>query len=304
MATFVTTRSRNSELWFVNNRELERAILGYAAKFAARYNAKLYALAVEGNHIQIPADFPECNRAGFMRDFNSCVARAVARHTPEYPGGRFWGRRYSGEFLPDAEDIEKQFFYTVLQPVLDGLVERISDYPGYNCFSDAVKGIARKFKVVRYGDYNAAKRHNPATRIKDFTDIVELKYERLPGYEHLSQAEYSKLMHAKLEEHRQRIVAERRSKGLRFLGRKKLLQTPRGLRAPNTKTSTSSSHRPRVLATCPQRRQAALAWYFSTFEWYRRASERYRAGDLTVEFPPGTYLPPTSTRALSPPQAR
>jgi len=64
--SFQTTRARNSELWFVNNQELEHVILGYAARYSTRYEVKLYALAIEGNHIQNPAHFPKGNRAHFM----------------------------------------------------------------------------------------------------------------------------------------------------------------------------------------------------------------------------------------------
>src|SRR5262249_8637853 len=142
--SFLTTRARASELWFVNNRRLEEAVLGYAAKFTARYEVDLYALAIEGNHVQGPALFPEGSRSHFMRDFNSCIARAVKRFTPEYRGGRFFDRRYSNEFLPSAEDVEEYFFYTVLQPIKDGLVENLSDFPGYNCFHDAIHGIERE----------------------------------------------------------------------------------------------------------------------------------------------------------------
>lgn len=39
----------------MNNQRLERTILGYVAKFAERYSVKLYALSIEGNHIQGPA---------------------------------------------------------------------------------------------------------------------------------------------------------------------------------------------------------------------------------------------------------
>ncbi len=59
-----------------------------------------------------------------------------------------WHRRYSSEFLPDAESIEEYFFYTALQLVSDGLVDRISDYPGYNFFHDAISGIKRTFKIL------------------------------------------------------------------------------------------------------------------------------------------------------------
>jgi hypothetical protein len=110
VASFQTTRSRNSELWFVNNKELEEAILGYAARYATRYEIKLYALAIEGNHIQKAAGFPKANRAFFMRDFNSAVARAVPRYQRDYPGGPLWARRYSAEYMADDLDIEDRFF--------------------------------------------------------------------------------------------------------------------------------------------------------------------------------------------------
>lgn len=133
----------------MNNHRLERTILGYVAKFAARYSVKLYALSIEGNHIQGPALFPKGNRTSFMRDLNSAVARAVPRET-HHPGGRFWARRYSNEFLPGAEDIKEYFFSTVLQPVHDGLVSDIAHYPGYNCVKDAIWGRKKKFTVVRW----------------------------------------------------------------------------------------------------------------------------------------------------------
>jgi hypothetical protein len=301
MASFLTTRSRASELWFVNNPKLEQAILGYAAKYSVRYEVKLYALAIEGNHIHGPADFPKCNRASFMRDFNSNVARAVPRYVPEYPGGRFWGRRYSSEFLPAAEDIENRFFYTVLQGVQDGQGETISKCRGYNCFHDAVWGIARKHKVVRWGEYHAAKRHNRKVRVKDYTDVFTLKYERLPGYEHLCQKDYAHFMQKKLEERRIVIVKRRKEEGLGFADPDAVLRTPPGARPKNTKTSTRYSHRPRVLSVCPERRKAANTWYFSIYAEYKKASLRYRSGELNVKFPPGTYMPPAVCHAIPPP---
>lgn len=283
----------------MNNDALERAVLGYAAKFSARYGVRVYALAIEGNHIQGTAHFPNANRSSYMRDFNSCVARAVPRYTPEFPGGRLWGRRFSAEFLPDNDDIEDRFFYTVLQPVQDGLVEKISDYPGYNCFHDAINGIERKFKVVRWGEYNAARRWNVEVSVKAFTDTVKLSYARLPGYEHLSQREYAKLMREKLENRRKQIVDKRAAKGLGFVGRERLLKLPRGRRAKNTKRSARHDFRPRILAVCAKRRAKWVAWYFDVFFAFKDASKRYRSGEVDVAFPEGTYKPYCS--ALSPP---
>lgn len=289
--SFVTTRSRNSELWFVNNSPLEDAILGYGAKFSKRYNAKIYALAIEGNHIQGPIGFPDGNRAHFMRDFNSCIARAVKRTTPEYRGGTFWARRYSAEFLPNDEDVEEYFFYTVLQPIKDGLVERISQYPGYNCFYDAIRGIKRKYKFVRWAEYNAAKRYDKNLKVSDYIEIVELEYARLPGYENLSRKEYVDLMNRKLEERRLKIVEDRRNRGLGFVGREKLLKVKRGTLPKNTKTSDIRTHRPRVLSKDDKTRAEYKAWYFSIYFEYKVASKEYRNGNVEIEFPKGTYKP-------------
>lgn len=290
-ASFVTTRSRNSELWFINNKVLEETILGYVAKYAKRYGVTLYAFAIEGNHIHSPAEFRHLNRAAFMRDLNSSIARAVPRHTPEYPGGRFWGRRYSQEFVPGNEDIEEQFFYTVLQPVQDGLVEKISEYPGYNCFHDAVRGIKRTFKVVRWGAYNAAKRFNSQVRVKDYVEEVELSYERLPGYEGISQGEYARVMEEKLEARRAEIVKARYAKGLGFFGIKGLKLMKRGSVPRHTKTSDETSHRPRVLSVCHKRRAECREWYFDLYFVYKDCSERYRRREQGVDFPEGTYPP-------------
>lgn len=290
-ASFLTTRSKNSEMWFINNPRLEEAILASAAKCRMRYEVKLYALAIEGNHNQGPAHFPKGNRAAFMRDFNSAVARAVPRYTPEYNGGRFWARRYSAEFLPAADDIEDRFFYTVLQPVQDGLVRRISEYPGYNCFYDAVRGRKRKFKVVRWGEYNAAARSNPLVPIEKFTETVILEYERIPGYENLSQEEYAEMMIQKLKTRQDAIARQRAEKGLGFVGRDRLQEQKRGARPRKTKTSGRYDHRPRVLSICPKRRRSLLDWYFRKYFEYRDVSMRYRAGELDAVFPDGMYPP-------------
>lgn len=291
-SNLATTRTRGSLLWLINNKPLENAILGYAAKYAERYQVSLYALAIEGNHLHLVAHFPKRNRAAFMRDLNASVARAVARHVPNFQRGNLWGRRYSVEFLPDPGDVKKYFFYTVLQIVKDGLVQRIADYPGYNCFHDAAHGIARHFKVVNWTKYNAEKRRNRQVSIQHFEEIVTLRYTRLPGYESVPQQDYVKLLHEELESRRQQLVKERLAEGKGFLGRAALLALKPGAEPHNTKTSDRYSHRPRVLCQTPERRAEVLSWYFGTLNSYREASRRYRGGDLTAPFPDGMYKPP------------
>ena len=224
-----------------------------------------------------------------MRDFNSSVALGVIRLCPTYPGGPLWGRRYSAECLPSPDDIEKQFFYTVLQPVQDGLVSKISEYPFYNCFHDAVWGIERECEVVDWTRYHAALRYNRSARIKDYTEIVHLKYERIPGYEDLTQKEYADLMHEKLEDWRQKALDKRGEKG--FFGAENLLQVVPGSIPMSTKKSTRTSHRPRVICMDPDLREEETTLYFQNYRDYKKASEKYRAGDYSVVFPEGMNKP-------------
>jgi REP element-mobilizing transposase RayT len=109
--SFLTTRTRNSELWSVQNEKLHKKVCGYLAKYQEKYGVVIYSFVVMGNHIHLNASFPLANRASFMRDFNSIVVRLTKRHVPEYPGGSLWGRRYAEQALPEWGDVEKYFFY-------------------------------------------------------------------------------------------------------------------------------------------------------------------------------------------------
>ena len=294
LASFVTTRTRRQRLWFANNEAVEQHTLALLAKCSERYRATLYAFCLQGTHPHLTGRFPLCNRANFMRDLNSGTACAVARLTPNYPGGPLWHRRYSLEHIWDDSDIEAQFFYTVLQPVKDGLVPKLSEYPFYNCFYDAVRGIERKFKLVNWTRYNEAKRYNKDVSIKDFIETYTLTYDRLPGYDHLSQRDYRILMEKKLEIHRVRIIKERVAAGkLHFIGREKLLSMKPGeeLIPSEPKEVTRNTFRPRVIARGEGRYQLALEWYFDFYHSYKYASKRYRAGDINCKFPPGSYRP-------------
>ena len=288
---FVTTRTRNSELWLINNQKLEHEILGSLAKCVDRYKTDLYAISLEGSHIHHVSKFPHLNRADFMRDFNSAAARAVKRHVPNYPGGTLWARRYSNEFILTDSAIVQKFLYTVLQPVQDGLVEHLEDYPGYNCLYDAAWGIKRNYELVRWGEYNAARRWNKEVKIEDFTDTFTLSFTRLPGYDHLSQEEYAKTVFAMVEDERQRIVAARKAQGKGFMGRKRLLAVIPGTPAKSPKVSSYWDLRPRVISGSIRRNKEGYAWYFDLYNRFKTASAQYRGGDLSVEFPPGMYRP-------------
>ena len=290
--SFITSRCRNSELWFANNKKLETKILTATAKYSNRYNISLYAFCIEGNHIHQLIHTPDCNRSKYLRDQNSTIARAVPYYVPNYNGGKLWGRRFSSDLVYDnGQDLENWFFYTVLQPVKDGLVDNIFNYREYNCFMDAVSGKKRIFKEVNWKAFNLAKKKNPKAKPKDYLETYTLEYKRIPGYEHLTQAEYKQRMKQELYRRQNALVKAKREKGEDFLGVNRLKQVVPGSLPNNSKTSERYTRRPRVLSVCALRRQQLLDFYFDCLLKYRRASSEYRAGNLNVEFPPGMYKP-------------
>ena len=290
--SFVTSRTVNSRLWFVNNNKLEQHTLTFLAHYREKHRVELHAFVLMGNHHHEVARFPELNRSSFYRDFNARIAEGVRYFVEEFEGGSVFERRYSEQALPLDGDVEEQFFYCALQGVEDGLCEFPDDYPGYNSFHDAINGRRRVFRKVNWARYKARKRFNKKLKPEDFTTEHILEFKRLPGYEHLSQRAYKKLMLKKREERRLKLVKERKAKGLGFLTREQLLATVPGTKPKKTKKSTRDSKRPLVLTKCPEARKQFLDWYFSIFEAYKAAVKRYRAGQLDAKFPTGTYRPP------------
>ncbi len=290
--SFITARTINSLLWFVNNKKLEDKILGFLAKYRETHEMKLYSFVMQGNHYHMIAQYPCSNRASFFRDFNARIAECTRFFVKKFLGGPLFERRYSEQVLPSNEDIEEWFFYCALQPVQAGLCEKISDYPAYNSFYDAISGKEKVFKLVNWTKYNDAKRQNFKVAVKNYFESYTLKYERLPGYEKLSQEEYVNLMLKKLEERRVVIVNNLKAKGHIFPGKKKLQQTKSGCSPLRTKKSRRDYKRPLCLTKCLELKQKFLSWYFSIYELYKIASKKYLQGDDTALFPKFTYKPP------------
>ena len=204
----------------------------------------------------------------------------------EFDSGQLFERRYTIQALPDNQSVEDRFFYCALQVVSHGLCSRISEYPGYQFFSDAARGIERSYKYFAYGDYHQALNKNPKVSKKDFWREHKLSFTRLPGYGELSQKEYSELMNKKLEERRQKILSESEAK---FRTKTELKRVQPGSLPKKTKKGT---RRPLVLSNDSVARKIFLDWYFNIVEQYKEACVKYRQGDFTVLFPPGTYRPP------------
>jgi len=289
---FITVRTMNSKLWFVNNPALQYLITAFLAKYQEVYDITIYAFIIMGNHYHLMARFPDCNKAAFLRDFNSIIARLTNDYVAEFEGGKLWARRAADQVLPLAGDVEHWFFYLALNPVSSGIVERTTDFNGYNSFSKAISKAKEKYNLVDWSDYNNRRRYNQKLAPKHCSKTYVLKYSRLPGYEDLSQSEYRKKMLKKLEERRVAIVQTLKASGRSFPTIPAIRSIKPGARPFITKKSQRYSKRPLVLTLCRQAREDYLAWYFNIVVQFKKASRRYLAREHDVMFPTGTYKPP------------
>jgi REP element-mobilizing transposase RayT len=283
----VTIRTQQQRLWFINNQDLEEAILYWLANYAKKHCIKLYGFVIMGNHTHMLASFPRLNSAEFFRDFHSVIPSLVKKHVIEFEGGKLWERRASMQALGSVEDIETILLYCALQAPKSGLTKHPKDYPGYNSFSDAVAGKSRTFKKLDYGEYSK----NRCTTIAEKEQYMleeELCYDTHPELLAKYGDEYEAELMERFEKRLQEILSEKSG----FVGRTKLLMTRPGSKPRGSKLSGRYSLRPLVICSCPVLRSEYLSFYFEVYKKFKEAVEAFFEGDFKVGFPPGTFRPP------------
>ena len=289
---FITSRTIASRLWFINDRKLQQKIVAFLAKNQQKYGVLIYALIIMGNHTHMVAKFPNANKAAFFQAFNSMIAALVRSMVPHYGSGKLWARPPKYQVLPENADIEHWFLYAGLNPVRSGLTQNYTEYDTFNSIHHAITGKELDFKLVNWTAYHNAKRVNKDVSPNNYEETYTLTFSRLPGYEHLSQREYVKMMEAKIEKRRCEMIEERLAEGKSFAGKEMLAGMTQGDKPKSTKTSTRTSKRPLVLTLNPEARKIYVDRYFCLLAAFREASHRYRNGALSTKFPPGTYRPP------------
>ncbi len=292
----ITTRTSGSRLWLIKNKDLEQRILGCLARYQEIYQVQIFGFILMGNHYHLLARFPQMNRALFMRDFNSSVARIIGRAVKSHGRRSVWARRYSYQILTRPEDIRHWLFYVALNPVSSGIVEKLSEYPSYNSFNDAIEGRERTYRWINWSKYLQQRRLKKPCREEDFSKEYVLRFSRLPGEEEKPADCYQQELRRESRERVSRLVEERHKAGRGFLGIRKFLAQEIGCFPRSTKQSTRSSFRPLVLSLCRRTKRAVLRVYFSTLAQFTKASLVFRETlSPSIPFPGGTYPPPRIT---------
>lgn len=292
---FITTRTLNERLWFLNNPTLEYYILAFLAKYSEIYEVELYAFCLMGNHYHLLARFPKKNRASFLRSFNSIIAKLVSSYVSNYPGGKLWGRRAKVQAVPITNCCLDTFLYSALNPTSAGLVKDPKNYPSYNSFDDAINNNIKTFKMLNRSKYYRRKQYDEHARKQDFIEMYCLSFKRLPIYQEASQSEYKKIILNKYEEKRKELIRDKKDKNKDFPLISNILKISTGASPYKSKKSNRDSKRPLILTKCFETKKLYLNWYFGIVEAFRNAVSKFSSGITDTIFPPGTYRPVTCT---------
>ena len=268
------TRRCTQRQFLLRPDEVTNNVFTYCLGEAAdRFDIDVMMTAAESNHHHTDIFDRHGNVIPFVERFHKLVAKAQNAHR-----GR-WENLWSCEppsivRLEDPQAVVDAIVYTALNPVKDGLVARVCDWPGVNGLAPLLE--RRPLHATRPTHFFRSDGPMP--------EAVALEL-RLPP-ELGEPDEVRERIRARVEEAETRFEEERREEGRRVLGVRAILRQrwsaspvssePRRTRQPRK----SSRHLGSWLLARIRAREFLVA--------YRAARDRWLAGRDAV-FPAGTY---------------
>jgi hypothetical protein len=221
-----------------------------------------------------------------MRHVNSNLARKIGRLV----GWRekLWSRRYQAIVISDEEGAQiERLRYGLAHGVKEGLVERVTDWPGVHGARALMTGEAEQdYWFDGTQEHSARRRGENIDRMR-FATIETLTLSPLPCWKHLSEEKRRQLVANLVAEIESEAAARRQRTGRQVLG----ASAVRGQHPFDYPKKPKKSPAPLFHAASKAARQElydAYRWFVAAF---RGAAEKLRAGNLTVPFPTGSFPP-------------
>ena len=309
----ITARTNGSEFLFDASPELAELIKGCIGRGQARYPVRLIAFVFLSNHYHmlVSADDARC-----LSDFLGFVNGNVAREVNRYNGrtGHVWGARFRAIPVSDEEAAQVgRLRYVLAHGVKEGIVRRVRDWRGASS-ARALLGecdgeVGDEFAGTWYdrvAAYAAGRRKSAVPEPSEFATSFPIELSPLPCWQHLSPEQHR----ARVAELVADIDGDPQDRGATDCGATDCdatgdLASPAtppadpgldaaadGPRSPPERPKHSKRSRaPRVHAATKAVRELLCAALRELRLCYAEASRRYRAGELDVAFPAGTFRP-------------
>ena len=283
----ITTRALQSRYLIPTGAHFRSIAIGIMARAKELYPVALYAFGGLSNHLHMLLGATEVDKlAGFVGYVKSNMAREANRIVDW--SEKYWGRRYRAIEISDEEGAWiDRLRYVLSHGPKENLVLRCRDWPGLQCIDALTEGKPLQgFWRDRSLEYEADRRGkavDPETFIEHYT----LELDPLPCWRHLPAEEIRRRITEMVDdidaEHARRVVLN----GGAPLGVAAIRKQHPHDRPEHTKKSPA----PAVHAASKAVRKQMKDAYRLFVAAYREASARLRAGELTVEFPPGCFPP-------------
>ena len=161
------------------------------------------------------------NASMFLQCANSLIARFVNKQVG-HEGPCFSAPSRTEPFLDD-DAAEEKLFYSLLNPVKDGLVAKVKDSPFFSSYRHLAYGEPLKFWFIDWhawwkagGPYN--KRH----RAKDYFNWTEFKLTPLPAWRNLTVHQRQTRVRKRVRELEEMYAAQREAENRTVIGVKAL----------------------------------------------------------------------------------
>jgi putative transposase len=270
---FVTDRCHQEQFLLRPDEAANVAMLGALRRALERFAGQLdcYSVLLMSNHWHIVVRVASTEvLPSFMQYLKSQVATDV-NDLRDRRTGTFWSARYGAVPILDEESLIDRIGYTLMNPVAAGIAATCAEHVGISSLEHS-------------------------TGLRAACGPVDLPLALPPSWEGLNEHELSlkkKWLRHELREREREVKADRIGKGL---ARPKA-ERCRGMDPFDRPARPARRPRPSCFGATAEARKEHRASMRELQRGYAGVSELYRAGDMSVVFPHGTF-PPRLQRPL------
>jgi hypothetical protein len=274
---YLVTRRCSERRFFLRPDQATNNAFKYCLALAARKTGvSMIGVGVVSNHWHGVVVDKRGHLPQFLEHFHKLLAKHQNAHRGRWEA--FWASEQTSVVeLVRPEDVMAKLVYAIANPVSSHLVDKVHHWPGVESLTAIDQDIPLvATKPLRFFDQNN----------KKLPELLELRFERAPGFEHLSHDEYTKLLRDEVAKAEKAAADERHDLDITIVGRAAVLK-----QHWNAKPSSREPRRgmsPRVACKNKWARIEALQRNKAFIEQYRDARLAKLAGQDVV-FPAGTY---------------
>jgi hypothetical protein len=293
LVTSTTQRTIDRQFLFKPDPFIRNLIGASAARAFARFPVLIYWLEYNINHEQAgiaPIDDTPAAATNLVR-FKQLFHRLVAQGVNGYLDreGAVFSSRSRDVHCVDNESVEDRYFYALLNPVKDGLCDRIRHWGGFSSYASVCEGRHETYTYIDLTAWHQAGGARAKIPKKAFEKTISLQFAVLPGWEKLTVSQRQTRIRRRVRELEQHYRAEREAAG-------RFAMTPERMAKINhrdrPKNRPAGTRKPLCHAASVAAAKRYKAEHQSFCLSHRLSSIHFLSGYYDVEFPRGSFRPP------------